>query len=150
MIPGSIKFPCDYVDFINTYGSGRIADFIVIFNPFSKDENVNFFERYNYISEDLGYLIGSGSDYYKYKLYPDDNGIIPVGVTDNGDYIFWVVTSKEKSNQWGTAVIPSRSPVVEYFECNLVSFIEQILDKSLKASSLPDDFPSKPLIFETL
>ncbi|EOU9551259.1 SMI1/KNR4 family protein [Cronobacter dublinensis] len=150
LIPGSIKFPSDYVDFINTYGSGRIADFIVIFNPFSKDENVNFFDQYNYISEDLGYLIESDSDYYKYKLYPDDNGLIPVGVTDNGDYIFWVVTSKENSNQWGTAVIPSRSPDVEYFKCNLVSLIEQILDKSLKASSLPDDFPSKPLIFETL
>ncbi|EOC0042147.1 SMI1/KNR4 family protein, partial [Cronobacter turicensis] len=38
LIAGSINFPSDYVDFINTYGSGRIAEFIVIFNPFSKDE----------------------------------------------------------------------------------------------------------------
>ncbi|EKY3200908.1 SMI1/KNR4 family protein [Cronobacter turicensis] len=150
LIAGSINFPSDYVDFINTYGSGRIAEFIVIFNPFSKDENLSFFDQYNYILEDLNYLIEADKDYYKYKLYPEDNGLIPVGVTDNGDYIFWVVTSKENSEQWGTAIIPARSPDVEYFECNLVTLIEQILDRSLKARSLPDAFPSQPVSFETL
>ncbi|EOT1259471.1 SMI1/KNR4 family protein [Cronobacter sakazakii] len=150
LIAGSINFPPDYVDFINTYGSGRIADFIVIFNPFSKDENLSFFDQFNYILEDLNYLIESDKEYYKYNFYPEDNGLIPVGVTDNGDYIFWVVASKENSEQWGTAIIPARSPDVEYFECNLVSLIEQILDKSLKARPLPNTFPSQPVSFETL
>ncbi|EOV0648039.1 SMI1/KNR4 family protein [Cronobacter turicensis] len=150
LIAGSINFPSDYVDFINTYGSGRIAEFIIIFNPFSNDENLSFFDQYNYILEDLNYLIESDKDYYKYKLYPEDNGLIPVGVTDNGDYIFWVVTSKENSEQWGTAIIPVRSPDVEYFECNLVTLIEQILDRSLKTRSLPDAFPSQSVSFKTL
>ncbi|EOI3468258.1 SMI1/KNR4 family protein [Cronobacter turicensis] len=150
LIAGSINFPSDYVDFINTYGSGRIAEFIIIFNPFSKDENLSFFDQYNYILEDLNYLIESDKGYYKYKLYPEDNGLIPVGVTDNGDYIFWVVTSKENSEQWGTAIIPVRTPDVEYFECNLVTLIEQILDRSLKTRSLPDAFPSQSVSFKTL
>ncbi|BBE78303.1 glycohydrolase toxin TNT-related protein [Phytobacter diazotrophicus] len=34
LIEDNLSFPSDYVDFINTYGSGRIAEFIVIFNPF--------------------------------------------------------------------------------------------------------------------
>lgn len=39
---GRVEFPADYVELINTYGSGRIANFVVIFNPFAEDENINF------------------------------------------------------------------------------------------------------------
>ena len=42
---GRFTIPSDYIEFINEYGTGRIADFIVIFNPFSKNEDVNFFEQ---------------------------------------------------------------------------------------------------------
>lgn len=44
-IDDKINFPSDYVEFINNYGTGRIAQFIAIFNPFSENENVNFFEQ---------------------------------------------------------------------------------------------------------
>ena len=63
LIEDNLSFPSDYVDFINTYGSGRIAEFIVIFNPFSQNEDVNFFEQYKFILEDLNYLNESDSDY---------------------------------------------------------------------------------------
>lgn len=78
MIENGLPFPSDYIEFINEYGSGRIADFIVIFNPFSKNKDVNFFEQYKFILEDLNYLIKSDKDYYNYQLYPKDNGLIPL------------------------------------------------------------------------
>lgn len=33
-IDDKIDFPSDYVEFINNYGTGRISEFIAIFNPF--------------------------------------------------------------------------------------------------------------------
>lgn len=150
LIEDNLSFPSDYVDFINTYGSGRIAEFIVIFNPFSQNEDVNFFEQYKFILEDLNYLIESDSDYYKYQLYPKDNGLIPVGVTDNGDYIFLVVNSKGNSDLWGTAIIPSRSPEVEYSDNGLTTFLESLLANRVKYKSFPDSFPPDVVKFETI
>lgn len=146
----NLSFPSDYIDFINEYGSGRIADFIVIFNPFSKNEDVNFFDQYKFILEDLNYLIESDKNYYKYQLYPKDNGLIPLGVTDNGDYIFWVVKSKDNSDLWGTAIIPARSPEVEYFEGGLTNFLESLLDNKVKCKSFPDNFPPDVIKFESI
>lgn len=150
LIEDNLSFPSDYVDFINTYGSGRIAEFIVIFNPFSQNEDVNFFEQYKFILEDLNYLNESDSDYYKYQLYPKDNGLIPVGVTDNGDYIFWVVNSKRNSDLWGAAIIPSRSPEVEYSDNGLTTFLESLLANRVKYKSFPDSFPPDVVKFETI
>ncbi|CNF29107.1 Uncharacterised protein [Yersinia nurmii] len=150
LIEEQLSFPSDYIDFINVYGSGRIADFIVIFNPFSKNADVNFFEQYKLILEDLNYLIDSDSDYYKYQLYPKDNGLIPLGVTDNGDYIFWTMKSKSDSELWGTAIIPARSSEVEYFENNLITLLEGLLKNRFKSKSFPDNFPPDVIKFESI
>ncbi|MDH1574180.1 hypothetical protein [Pseudomonas sp. GD03746] len=79
----------------------------------------------------------SDSEYFKYPLYPVENGLIPVGVTDNGDCIFWVVTSKQNSDEWHVAIIASRSPEIEYFKDNLTAVLEGLLIGRLSSSSLP-------------
>lgn len=150
LIEDGLPFPSDYIEFINEYGSGRIADFIVIFNPFSKNENVNFFKQCKFILEDINYLIESDKDYYNYQLYPKDNGLIPLGVTDNGDYLFWVVNSKDNSELWTVAIIAARSPEVEYFDGGLTDFLEGLLKNKIRCKSFPDDFPPPVIKFESI
>lgn len=148
LIDDKIVFPEDYVEFISSYGTGRIADFIALFNPFSKNKDLNFFEQRNLVVEDFNYLLQEDADYYKYILYPYENGLLPVGVTDNGDYLFWVVNDKENSNSWNTAIIASRSPDVEYFDENITSLIFGVLSKNIKPDSLPSNFPYKKIDFD--
>ncbi|HCM9714774.1 TPA: SMI1/KNR4 family protein [Enterobacter kobei] len=140
LIEDGLPFPSDYIEFINEYGSGRIADFILIFNPFSKNGYINFFEQYKFILEDFNYLIESDKGYYNYQLYPNGNGLIPLGVTDNGDYLFWVVNSKDNSELWTVAIIAARTPEVEYFHSGLTDFLEGLLKKT-RCKSFPDDSP---------
>lgn len=147
--PG-LCFPSDYVDFINNYGSGRLADFLVIFNPFSTNENVNFFDQSRLVAEDLSELNASDPSYYNFPLYPAPNGLIAVGVTDNGDYIFWVVDSKKDSDLWGVAIIASRSPDIEYFESNLTSTLAGILSGNLKSDSFPSLFSRGGVKFDPI
>lgn len=139
---GEIDFPGDYVEFISLYGTGRVADFVAVFNPFSKNENVNFFEQSKLVLEDFRYLVESDGENYTYSLYPEVEGLIPVAVTDNGDYIFWVCNSKDNSDHWSTAMVPARSPEVEFFDCGLTALLEGVLSGKLKANSLADGFPS--------
>ncbi|WP_082416244.1 SMI1/KNR4 family protein [Pseudomonas sp. NBRC 111127] len=147
-IEQGLPFPSDYIDFINFYGSGRIADFILIFNPFSNNGHINFFDQFKFVLGDLKELMESDPDYYKYLIYPASGGLIPVGVTDNGDYIFWTVDSIEDSGSWGTAIVASRSPDVECFQSDLTTTLAGILSGGVKPSSFPDSFPSGIIKFD--
>lgn len=136
-IDKGIEFPQDYVDFINNYGTGRIGEFLLIFNPFSGKEDLNFFEQFNMVLEDLRYLIESDSEYYNYPLYPTEGGLIPFGVTDNGDYLFWVFDSKKISNLWKVAIVAARSPEIEYLPWGMLEFIKEIATGEFKPNSFP-------------
>jgi hypothetical protein len=149
-IDNNVNFPADYIDFINRYGSGRIANFLLIFNPFSAKEELNFFDQFNFILEDFKYLVDSDSEYYRYRLYPEDGGLIPFGVTDNGDYIFWVVDPKEDSNLWKVAIVAARSPEVELLPWGMLKFIEKLVQGSAKPSSFPQNINYKNLIFSSV
>jgi len=149
-IEQGVSFPLDYIDFINFYGSGRIADFILIFNPFSSDPDINFFEQFKLVLSDLKELVESDSDYYDFSIYPAPGGLVPVGVTDNGDYIFWTVGSREDSDSWGTAIIASRSPDVEYFESDLTTTLTGALSGAVKSSSFPGSFPLGAVKFDVI
>lgn len=150
LIDNEVFFPADYIEFINLYGSGKIADFITIFNVFSKNENINFFEQKKIIISSLYSLVEEDSNYYAYTLYPAANGLLPIGVTDNGDYIFWVATSVTNSNLWNVAVIASRSPDIEYIEGGIVGFLEGVLSKKIHCSSFPPQFPSNEIKFTSI
>jgi hypothetical protein len=69
-------------------------------------------------------------------------------VTDNGDYIFWVVSDLKNCNQWGAVIIASRSPDVEYFDENITSLLAGLLSKKITSGSLSTSFPLKNITFE--
>ncbi|MBD2794978.1 SMI1/KNR4 family protein [Xenorhabdus sp. 18] len=142
-------FPKDYIDFITQYGTGRIADFITIFNPFSEDDDLNFFRQKEWIIEDFNSLVESDPDYYPFILYPKKDGLLPIGVTDNGDYIFWV-TSSDDCELWKVAIIAARAPEVEYRQENFTDFLEGVLSRKIKCMSFPDGFPPNSIEFNSI
>lgn len=64
-IDEDLSFPSDYIAFINHYGTGRIADFIAIFNPFTKNYDLDFFEQKKTIIEDFNYLNNEVSVHFR-------------------------------------------------------------------------------------
>jgi len=150
VIDEGVFFPKDYIDFIDAYGTGRIADFIGLFNPFTKNPDLNFFDQKKLIIEDFNYLVNEDPDYFKYNLYPNIDGLLPVGVTDNGDYIFWIVTDLKNSNAWKTAIIAARSPDVECFDENITSLLSGILSRKIKADSFPSSSLTNNVRFDMI
>lgn len=150
LIDDHVCFPSDYRDFINQYGSGSIAGFMAIFSPFSANEYLNFFAQKKLISEDFAYLVVEDADYYRFALYPAVPGLMPVGITDNGDTLFWLVTDPADSDRWTTAIIACRSPEVEYFDLNLTDLLAGILSKKILSTSLPENFPPEPIKFDKI
>ena len=146
LIDNRYTFPQDYIAFITQYGSGQIANFITLFNPFSEDDYLNFFQQKEAILEGFDSLIQADPDYYTFHLYPKNNGLLPIGETDNGDTLFWVVSSHD-SNLWTIAIIPSRASEVEFIAENLTGFLEGVLSKRIRCLSVPAGFPSEKMIF---
>lgn len=75
---------------------------------------------------------------------------MPVGATDNGDYIFWIVTDLKNSNAWKTAIIAARSPDVECFNKNITSLLSGILSRKIKADSFPSSFLTNNIGFDII
>ncbi|SUC14129.1 Uncharacterised protein [Proteus vulgaris] len=146
LIDNQYTFPQDYIEFVSQYGSGQIANFITLFNPFSEGDYLNFFQQKEEILKDFDSLIQVDPDYYTFHLYPKNNGLLPIGETENGDTLFWVVSSND-SSLWTIAIIPSRASEVEFIAENLTGFLERVLSKQIRCQSFPMGFPPEEIWF---
>lgn len=147
--PG-LSFPADYMEFIDSYGTGKIANFVVLFNPFSPERSVNFFEQFSLILTDLEELNWADPDCFDYPLFVTAEGLISIGVTDNGDYLFWVARSDRDSDHWGVAVVAARSPEIEYFQLNLTTMLAGVLSGALKSRSFPSTLAHGMVSFDPI
>ncbi|MEL0618662.1 SMI1/KNR4 family protein [Cobetia marina] len=132
-----VDFPTDFRLFIESYGSGRLFDFLVVFNPGSSDENLNFYKQLQYIDEDFIYLKQDAPDLYEFTISISSGGVVPFGVTDNGDYIFWLINDIGCPDEWTIAILPCREQELEYLNLSFSDFIYMISDNRLSPKSFP-------------
>src|SRR5262249_20868698 len=85
-----VELPADYKSFMDSYGSGTIDEFITIFNPIASNKNLNLLHQCNVQLGVLRELEASGSEHIPYRLFPEREGILPFGATDNGDILYWI------------------------------------------------------------
>lgn len=141
------KLPGDYRAFIQRYGTGCVDSFMWIFNPGSSNPNLNLQDQVRRQSEVLR-EINEGDMEAIIPIYPDPKGVLPFGITDNGDVLFWE-TGDEPDN-WTVAVLEARSSPLLKFEMNMTSFLAGICDGSVICSAFPEDFPSAKPAFAKL
>ena len=84
-----IYFPTDYKKLINKYGTGGLNNFVWFLTPFDTDENVNFMKRSKQMLDAYKISRKQFPDYFQFHVYPEPNGLLPWGYTDNGDELYW-------------------------------------------------------------
>ncbi len=136
-----VSLPQDYKDYISTYGTGGIDNFIWILTPFDQDENVNFLIRSEEMRE--AYLESKQQfpEDFKHCVFPEAGGILPWGYTDNGDELYWKTTEDEK--MWTTIIYESRSSQYYEYPMSMTEFLFGILSRNLVCDAFPEDFPSE-------
>lgn len=132
--------PSDYKEFISTYGTGGIDDFLWILTPFVKDENVNLITKSRVILEAYVQSKQNHPEYYPHGVFPNENGLLPWAFTDNGDVLYWLV--KGNPDQWKIVAYDSRSENYEY-PLSMTEFLYGIINKSLVCEVFPEDFPNE-------
>lgn len=129
------KLPDDFKEFIRSYGSGTIDHFLSVLNPFSSRPALNLLEQSKRQLEALRELHDDFDEKNPFELYPTLGGLLPVAITDNGDVIHWLTSGN--APEWTVVVNEARSPDYEQFECDLTTFLERVLNKSVTCRAFP-------------
>lgn len=138
------SLPVDYKDFISLYGTGKIDNFLWIFNPLSQNENINLATQIRIQLDALSELQTYG-EILPYKLYPERDGIFPFGITENGDVLYWKTTGSPAA--WSVLVNEARSPEWEAFSMTMTEFLLEVLNRRIHPSAFPAVFPSNAPAF---
>jgi hypothetical protein len=133
------SLPVDYKEFISLYGTGKIDNFLWIFNPSSQNENINLTTQLHVQLSALSELHAYG-EIVPYKLFPEADGIFPFGITENGDVLYWKTTGVPEA--WTVLVNEARSPEWETFNMVMTEFLFKVLSRQLHPNAFPDAFPS--------
>jgi len=142
-----IALPNDFKDFVQYYGTGQIGDFISILNPFSRHNTLNLVVQAPLQVEVLRELSEEGET-LPYPLFPNPNGLLPAGLTDNGDVIYWITA--QHPDDWEIAINEARSPTYESYRCGLVEFLYQLTLGRIHSSILPTSVVRGALHFESV
>jgi hypothetical protein len=133
------KLPADYKDCVREYGSGVLADFIRIFNPFSASEYTNLVASVNRIGQICRQLKESEGSRFPFDIFPTSPGLLPWGTDDNGNWYFWL--TEGAPNDWPVVVGAGRNPRWQRFDCSMTTFLTKALKREIVCKLWPSDFP---------
>lgn len=125
----STELPDDYKRFIEWYGSGCVSMFLWIFNPFSSNKNLNLIEQAKFYAKQFKKL---GEQSKIFPIFPEPGGLLPFGVSDNGDVFYWL-TSPHGPRQWKVAINKTRSDHYELFEMSMTGFLLGIVEEKIES-----------------
>jgi len=141
------RLPSDYKDYINVFGTGCLSNFIWVFNPFSKNLNLNL---HNQISAQLNAITTLEKEFNEscpYPIYPELGGLLPWGITDNGDVMFWIANGEPDS--WKIVVHESRGTMYEMFETTLTNFLIDLSLERIVSKIIPIELLNRDAQFKS-
>lgn len=138
--------PQDYKDFVRVYGCGQILEFFGLYVPKSRNPNV----RLSSILPEVAEAFSRDED-LPYPLWPAPGGLVAIGQSDNGDYLF--LRRGDRSIDWGVIVWDRGLSGWEPFDCSITDFIAGVVTGEVQPKEFPDDLmpcanlftPSGPL-----
>lgn len=139
------ELPSDYMKFIETYGTGGIDNFLWVLSPFVENENVNLIQKGKVIRDSYQISKNNFPEYYTHNIYPSVRGLLPWGLTDNGDELYWL--TEGKPDEWKIVVYETRASEYHIYPLSMVEFLYKTITKELVCEAFPDDFPSDKVSF---
>lgn len=129
------RLPKSLSEFLQEFGTGVIGNGIYILNPKSKNTNLNLGIQAALILDAFRENSQNESDSFKFSLHPERGGIFPIGVTDNGDYIF---IAPEDADRESIIVADGREPIFEEFTVDFARFLNGLADGTIKSYILDE------------
>lgn len=133
-----VSLPKDYINFMEIYGTGAIDDFIYVFNPFASNQNLNLFSRTETMLSAYAVLHKEFPSLYPFSVFPSSEGLLPWGISDNGDEFYWK-TTKELSN-WAVITFRASDSYYEVHDVSFSQYLFRLLSGELETKLFPETF----------
>lgn len=134
------KLPADYKAYISTFGTGLLASFIWVYNPFSTDEFLELSSRSKFVCDSRRRVEEEEGEPAQYNFFPDEGGLLPWGHDENGNQFFWL-TQGEPDN-WPVVGLAARSSKWVQWEITMTTFLLKALTREIRISFWPASFPN--------
>lgn len=139
------KLPEDYMRFVESFGTGSVDGFVWIFNPVSSNQNLNLLDQIHIKISALSDSVEMFGEVVPYPLFPKPGGLMPFGVTDNGDVLFWQVNSNPPD--WKVIVNAARESKWKKYDVGMTDLLAGLLSRQIICEVFPGDFPSDRPVF---
>jgi len=113
----------------------------------SKNLNLNL---HNQISAQLNAITTLEKEFNEscpYPIYPELGGLLPWGITDNGDVMFWIANGEPDS--WKIVVHESRGTMYEMFETTLTNFLIDLSLERIVSKIIPIELLNRDAQFKS-
>lgn len=141
-----IVLPRDYKEYIGVFGTGCIGDFLWPLNPFSENKYLNLVKAMDGLLFALRTLKEEfGDSQCPYLLYPEPEGLLPWGITDNGDGLFWLTVGPP--DNWVVVINEARAPLYEEYKESMTGFLAKLIEGKIVSEIIPADFLNRNVLF---
>ena len=131
-----MRLPGDYKQLASTYGPGAFCDFIRIYHPHALTAWVNLTGP---MPATLRAQLTQDRNQGRFPVPHDPQSLFAVGVTDNGNHLFWITTPETDPDAWRIAVNEARGHDWYTFDGTLTEFLAAVLGGQVQVSAFPDD-----------
>ncbi|MBU7596733.1 Lsr2 family protein [Streptomyces sp. P38-E01] len=128
------ELPGYYKELASRYGPGAFGGFIRIHHPAAPTPWVDLTGPVPAIVRAQMERDQASS---AYRPPHDPQLLFPVGVTDNGNYLFWVTDPEDRPDTWRVAVNEARGPRWYTHDGNLTDFLAGVLSGRLAIDLFP-------------
>lgn len=139
-----MRLPEDYKQLAAAYGPGTYGDYINIYHPRANTPWVNL------TGPMPARIRGHLRRDYDEGTHPvpyDPEQLFAVGVTTNGEYLFWIAEAQDAPDSWRVAVNEARSPLWYTYDGTLTAFLASVLSGETSVPQFPKDLLDPPIAF---
>src|ERR1043166_334357 len=133
-----LSLPCDYRDFVLTYGTGLFAGFYIIYSPFTVIKAANLCAQIETVCQQDRDFKRDFPEAVPYQIYPERPGLLPWGGDENGNYYYWLTDGAPDS--WKVISDEVRGDSFQEHGCCMTDFLYDVLTGKIEA--LAGDYPN--------
>ncbi|NUP08807.1 MAG: hypothetical protein HOW73_22395 [Polyangiaceae bacterium] len=131
----ALSLPSDFKQLVAVFGTGPWGGFLHVLTPFA--ENELLLERAaNRALGALHTIRRAHPEQVPFALFPEELGLFPWGITDNGDTLFWLT----EGFHWSTVVFDARAAAWERHDLSSSALIRAFLLGVLPSRCLLEPF----------
>ncbi|MFD3565935.1 histone-like nucleoid-structuring protein Lsr2 [Streptomyces sp. NPDC058667] len=139
-----MRLPSDYKQLADAYGPGSFCGFLHLYHPLAPTDWVNLTgPTPTTIRRQLQHDHDSGT----HPVPHDPQQLFAMGVTDNGEYLFWIQEPENTPDEWNIAVNEARGPRWYTHQGGITDFLLTIFTGREHVPLFPGDLLDQGISF---